>query len=152
MKTIGGSNGDIKIEVAILLEDISSKNNDVAKFRIPTIMNNDDITTVNTSSKNIKNRKTNKGSKVDITNAIELPIPYHLKLFYGKKKIPKGTEFLVELSNDNIDNSRIIGLYDSEVVEKYQWNYLQLERKVEALIHAVSLLQKYQGINQDWSD
>ena len=151
MENIGGRKSDTRIEIAVLQENASSKNDKLWKFTIPSIINGDE-STITTSTSNLKNKTNNKKSKVNMKNTIELSIPYHLKIFFSSDKIPKGTRFLVELSYDYIADARIIGLYDAETIKKYEWNYIQLERKVKSLIGAVKLLQKFNGIEQDWGD
>lgn len=152
MKTIGGYNSETRIEVAVLQNDVSTKTNSAGEFKIPSLMGGTDNTTVFSSSKNLKNKTNNRKSKVNIKETISLEIPYYFKIFFSEDVIPSGTKFLISLEYDNISDSRIIGLYDKELIEKFEWNYMKMEKKVKKLISAVQDLQSYHHIYWDWSD
>lgn len=105
----------LRIEIAILQEDILSNNPGTAKFKIPVIMTDDTISRIIASgNKNIINRRNGNisGFNINIENTILLRIPLEYTYFYGKKIIPSGTKFLVAFVGGNINDIRIIGRYD----------------------------------------
>lgn len=96
----------LRIEIAILQEDVPSANPGRAKFKIPTII------TENFS--NMMNMRTNimAGSTINIEDTITLNIPTEYTYFYGSDIVPAGTRFLVSFVGGNVNDIRIIGRYD----------------------------------------
>lgn len=113
---IGGLNIDgLRIEIAVLQEDIPANNPGTAKFKIPVLMTEDTVSHITASgSKNIINRRNGNisGFTVNIENTISLRIPLEYTYFYGKEIVPAGTKFLVVFVGANVNDIRIIGRYD----------------------------------------
>jgi len=128
---------NLRIEIAILQQSVSAKSTAKGKFYIPVLMSG------------ATNTKTDK---VNESDTVSLDIPACLKIFFGPNKIPAKTKFLVAFTAGDINQARIIGLYDTEQYRKFAWDYAELEKKVKRLINAVRTLQNMHGIKQDWSD
>lgn len=131
---------NMRIEIATLTEDIKSNNNKPGKFRIEAIMTKNDTGKVYVSNNNIRNSNTAnlKSSSINLNNFIELDIPSCFRILYGKNKIPKGTRFLVGFTGANLNDARIVGLYDTEVYGEYLYNHKQVENKIGEIIDKVN--------------
>lgn len=105
---------NMRIEIAILQEDIPAFIPRVAKFRIPVLMTEDTVTNVTTSNANISNKRNGNigSSQISIDNTVDLYVPYECVAFYGEKSIPKNTKFLIAFIGANINDARVIGRYD----------------------------------------
>ena len=131
---------NLRIEIAILQEDIDSRTQQLGKFKIPTVMINEKKGIIHTPSNNIRNTSSaiSKSSSIKFNDHINLIVPYYLRIFYGKPKIPKGTKFLVSFTAGNINDGRIIGFYDQEFYQNYVYNYEQLENKIAEMISMIN--------------
>ena len=105
---------NMRIEIAILQEDIPAFEPSMAKFKIPAIMTEDTVARMSTSNTNIYNkRNANLGSTtIDIDNSIDFYVPFEYSFSYGLDTVPKGTKFLVAFIGANINDGKIIGRYD----------------------------------------
>lgn len=116
MKIIKPSSDELKIEIAYLQEDISSTKPTTAKFKIPTLVNSDQIDTIyNISNGNIINKSNGmlNTSYLNMDSTIDLYVPIEYIIFYGEDIIPAGTRFLVSFIAGNINDIKIIGRYDN---------------------------------------
>ena len=77
----------LRIEIAILQEDIKSFLPSIGKFKIPTLTENSD-------------------------EIIEIYVPMEYTYFWGEQWVPKGTKFLVAMVAANINDLHLIGRYD----------------------------------------
>lgn len=104
----------LRIEIAILQEDIPSNNPGEAKFKIPTIITEDTVAHISTSNNNIVNYRSGNlsSSSINIENTVKLRIPTECTYFYGEKIVPKGTRFLIAFVGGNVNDIRIISRYD----------------------------------------
>lgn len=104
---------NLRIEIAILQEDVQSSNPGSAKFKIPVIMTNDVIGHINTSNNNILNKVNGNlsASSINMEDTITLKIPTEYTYFYGSSIVPAGTKFLVAFIGGNINDMQIIGRY-----------------------------------------
>ena len=105
---------NLRLEVAILQENIKSQDPGEANFKIPAIMTGEKIGTVYTPTKNSANKKIYKGTttKTTFDDEITLKIPLEYTAFFGKRIVPKGTKFIVAFIGGDINNIRIVGRYD----------------------------------------
>lgn len=92
----------LRTEIAILQEDVQSKNPGYAKFIIPVLMTTTNVDSLIINSKN---------SSINLTNTINLYIPTQHTYFYNKDIVPKGTKFIVTFVGGNINDIKIIGMY-----------------------------------------
>lgn len=104
----------LRIEVAILQEDVESKNPGYAKFVIPVLMTESKVTTfVGYSNIINKNRNANiLNSSINFKNTIKLFIPTEHTYFYDKDVVPAGTKFFIAFIGGNINDIRVLGIYD----------------------------------------
>lgn len=105
---------NLRLEIAILQEDIPSQSPSVHKFKIPVISTGEKIGSFNINQ-NTFNKKILKSSinKTTFDSTIELRVPKEYTVFYGADVIPKGTRFIVAFIGGNINDIKIIGRYDS---------------------------------------
>lgn len=105
----------LRTELAVLQEDITDTSNPPtrAKFKIPVLITDNTTGTMYTSNSNITNRSNNRVSSVTLDDTIELPLPKEHVVYYGKKKMPAGTRFIITFVSANINDIRIIGRYDN---------------------------------------
>lgn len=105
---------NIRIEIAVALEDIDAESPGIVKFKIPVLQSGTDITTSYIDNRTLMNRTLaiSKMSNVTMDDFIELRVPKEYTVYYGKPIIPKGTRFLVAFIGGNINDMRIIGRYD----------------------------------------
>lgn len=105
---------NLRLEIAILQEDVKSQDPGEANFKIPAIMTGEKIGTVYTPTKNSANKKIYKGAatKTTFDDEITLKIPLEYTAFFGKRIVPKGTKFIVAFIGGDINNIRIVGRYD----------------------------------------
>lgn len=104
----------LRIEIAILLEDIPKKEIE-AKFKIPVLMTEDTISHITSSgSKNVINKRNANisGYSINIQDAISLKVPLEYIYFYNGDIIPAGTKFLVAFVGGNMNDIKIIARYD----------------------------------------
>jgi hypothetical protein len=118
----GGNFFDInrmRIEIAVLQEDISRENPGTAKFKIPVIMTEDTVAHITTNNSNILNRTNGNlaNAYVNIENTIDLYVPQEYTQYYDVDTIPAGTRFLVAFVGGNVNDIRIIGRYDYTIEE-----------------------------------
>ena len=142
MKSVGGKPSESRIEIAILRKNTKIVKNKLVEVEIPGMMGNYEKGKIQYSNSHIANRKVTRNYNIKVKSTLKLSLPYYLKMFYAGKKIKKGTRFLVELSDSNMADSRIIGLYDKENIEEFEWSYKKLEKQVKKLIKQVKELQK----------
>lgn len=106
---------NLRIEIAVLQENVSANNPGTAKFKIPVIMTEDTISHIAAYGiNNIVNKKNANisGYSINIEDTIDLKIPTEYTYFYGKKIVPAGTRFLVAFVGGNVNDIKIIGRYD----------------------------------------
>ena len=105
---------NLRLEIAILQEDVSSKNPGIAKFKIPTLFTEDTVVNIQTGNTNIKNKVIGNLSTASITmeNTIDIKIPLEYTYFYRKDTVPKGTRFIIAYIGANVNDIKIIGRYD----------------------------------------
>ena len=105
---------NLRIEIAVLQEDVEAFKGRLAKFKIPVIMTNDISANIITSNINIVNRRNGNlsASQLNINNTIDLYLPYEHIFTYGEKIVPIGTRFLIAFVGANINDAKIIGRYD----------------------------------------
>ena len=96
----------LRIEIAILQEDVLSTNPGRAKFKIPTIITESFNDTINVRTHVMT------GTTINIEDTIDLDIPTEYTYFYGADIVPAGTRFLVAFVGGNVNNIKIIGRYD----------------------------------------
>ena len=108
------NNDSLRLEIAVLQEDVDSKNPGTAKFKIPTLLTEDTVTNIQTSNINIKNKVSGNlnTSGVNLDYTIDLVIPLEYTYFYSNSIVPSGTRFIVAYVGANINDIRIIGRYD----------------------------------------
>lgn len=106
----------MRTEIAILQENIDSKNPGYAKFKIPVINSDDKVAHITTSNRNIMNKKAGniKASAVNIENTITLRVPKEYTFFWPSDIVPAGTRFIVSFVGGNVNDIHIIGRYDYE--------------------------------------
>ena len=106
---------NLRLEIAILQENIDSQNPGIHKFTIPSIITGEKVGTIYIQTKNSANRKLLKSTiaKTTFDPTIELRVPKEYTAFFGADIIPKGTRFIVAFIGGNVNNIRIIGRYDS---------------------------------------
>lgn len=105
---------NLRIEIAVLQENVEAFKGRLAKFKIPVIMTNDISANIITSNINIVNRRNGNlsASQLNINNTIDLYLPYEHIFTYGEKIVPIGTRFLIAFVGANINDAKIIGRYD----------------------------------------
>ena len=110
---------NIRIEIAVLQENITCFKPATAKFRIPTLMTEDTVYSATTGYSHIINRRNGNigASTVNIENSIDLYVPFEYTFAYGSEDriVPSGTKFLVCYVGANVNDCKIIGRYDSSV-------------------------------------
>lgn len=105
----------LRVEIAILQDDIQSKNPGEARFVIPVLMGNDGLNAVYVSNRNLINKNSEMVSAINITefsDTITLKVPIEYTYFYGSDIVPKGTRFLIAFVGGNYNDIKIIGRYD----------------------------------------
>ena len=90
---------NLRIEYAVLQEEIQAFIPTYAKFKVPSVME--------------ENNSIGDDSSEDIY--IELYVPYEYTFAWGDEYIPEGTRFLVASIGANINDMRIIGRYDRNI-------------------------------------
>lgn len=107
----------MRIEIAVLQEDLDAKKAGWAKFVIPVIMTQDTVLRYTVSNTNILNKRntTLSSSSVNIENMIDLYVPQEYTYFSGVDIIPAGTKFLVCFVGANVNDAKIIGRYDYDL-------------------------------------
>ena len=133
----------MRIEVAILQEEIYAFEPGYGKFKIPTVMTQDVVARVNSSSSNIINKRNGNlgSSSVNIDNYIQLFVPLEYTFDYGAEKIPKGTKFLVAFIGANVNDGKIIGRYDestnnvNEIIANWVIKIIKLDDREQKIIN-----------------
>lgn len=113
----------LRVEVAILQEDISATNPKTASFTIPALMTEEYKGRKYVNNYNIINKNktgTPSVSTITIGNTVELYVPKEYTKWYGSIIIPKGTKFIVAFVGGDINSMRIIGRYDKPVSENLE--------------------------------
>lgn len=105
----------LRLELAILQEDVQSKNPGVAKFKIPTLFTENTVANIQTGNSNIRNKVIGNlsNASVNLENTVDIKIPIEYTYFYEKDIVPKGTRFIIAYIGANINDIRIIGRYDN---------------------------------------
>lgn len=107
---------NLRLELAILQEDVKSQDPGSAKFKIPAIMTGDSVGSVHATSKNSANKKSYHGkSNATMDDTYTLEIPREYTAFCDKFIVPKGTKFIVAFVGGDINNIRIVGRYDLKI-------------------------------------
>ena len=143
---------NLRLEIGTLVEDISDyelRNGTVGKFKITAIMPNATDDTIDIGSGNM-GLKINPfaPTKIQSSEYIELPIPASLRMYYTalEAKIPAGTRFIVCFTGANLNDSRIIGLYDKEPDNKFIYTYYEMHLKIAQLVERIEDLETIHGI------
>ena len=108
------STNNLRLEIAILQEDIEAQNPGVHEFKIPVISTGETVGTVYTRTKTANKKKTTRSvSRTQFDNTISLRVPKEYTVYYGKRIIPKGTRFIVACIGGNLNDIKIVDRYDS---------------------------------------
>ena len=113
----------LRLEIAILEEDISATNPKTASFTIPALMTEQYKGKKYVNNYNVINKNktgTPSISTITIDNTIKLQVPKEYTKWYGSIIIPKGTKFIVAFVGGNINSMRIIGRYDHPVSDNLE--------------------------------
>ena len=107
----------MRIEIAILQDDLDAKKAGWARFKIPVIMTEDRVARFMTNNSNIVNKRNANLARayIDIENTTELYVPQEFTYFAGVDVIPRGTRFLVCFVGGNVNDAKIIGRYDYDL-------------------------------------
>lgn len=104
----------LRVEIAVLQENVNAKNPGSARFKIPVLMTESKVTTF-VGYSNILNNDRNANivnSSISFNDTIELYIPTEYTYFCNTDTIPAGTKFIVAFVGGNINDIHIIGMYD----------------------------------------
>ncbi len=134
---------NMRIEIAILQENIKAFSPTMAKFRIPAIMTDNTIAYVSTSSANIQNKRNGNlgASAISIDNGLSFYVPFEYTFAYGSDIVPSGTKFIVAFVGANINDAKIIGRYDqsdsriAESIAKWIIQIINLESREQNIIN-----------------
>lgn len=103
---------NLRLEIAILKEDIKSKNPGSANFIIPVISSTTTDFTAGINNLNILNRNNNlSGVELNMNSDIKLKIPTEYTYFSEDDIIHAGAKFIVAFIGGNINDAQIIGRY-----------------------------------------
>jgi phage replication-related protein YjqB (UPF0714/DUF867 family) len=101
---------NLRLEIAILQEDIQSKNPGYANFIIPAILPNPNAFTAGVNNSNILNRSNNlSGVELNMNANIKLKVPTEYTYFSDEDTISAGAKFIVAFVGGNINDAQIIG-------------------------------------------
>ena len=105
---------NMRIEIAVLQEDIPAFEPTDAAFRVPALMTENTVAYMSTSNTNIINRSNGNigSSTINIDNTLSFFVPFEYTFSYGASTVPKGTRFLLAFVGANVNDARIIGRYD----------------------------------------
>ena len=109
------SSEGLRLEFAILQEDIPAGESCTAKFKIPTLINTGTVARINTNTSTIRNKTAGNlsSSIVDIKDIISLRVPMEYTYYWGASKVvPAGTRFIVAFIGGNLNDIAIIGRFD----------------------------------------
>lgn len=101
----------LRIEIAVLQENVPANNPGTAKFKIPVLITENIVGHINLFNNTI-NKKTGKGTPVHAEDTVKLRIPLEYTYFYGEKVVPAGTKFIIAFVGANTNDIKIIGRYD----------------------------------------
>lgn len=102
----------LRLEIAILQEDVLSSNPGIAKFKIPALLTEDTTMHIQTGNRNIVNKSNNlSSSSLNMESTIDLKIPTEYTYFYDEEIVPKGTKFIVAFIGANANDIKIVGRY-----------------------------------------
>lgn len=106
---------NLRIEIAILQEEVIAANPGTAKFIIPAIMTSNSFGSIPISNSivNSTNDLSSDYNNISMDNTIRLKIPTEYTYFFNGTVVPKGTKFLVSFVGGNINDIRIIARYDA---------------------------------------
>ena len=108
------STNNLRLEIAILQEDIDALNPGIHEFKIPVISTGETIGTVYTRTKTANKKKSTRSvSKTQFDNTISLRVPKEYTVYYGARIVPKGTRFIVAFIGGDVNNMRIVARYDT---------------------------------------
>ena len=103
---------NLRLEIAILQEEVQSKNPGYANFIIPAIISGVNISNIGINNLNIINRNNNlSGVELNMNTNIKLKVPIEYTYFYEDEIVPVGTKFIVAFIGGNINDAHIIGRY-----------------------------------------
>ncbi len=144
----------MRLEIAVLQEPVKLKNPVKGKFKIPVVMTQDNVSTVSKSTRNIQNKTSSKRvSSINADNYIEIDIPMCYRFFFSdKKSIPKDTKFIVAFIGGNVNDARIVSLYDSEEYKEFLFSYFELQKKFKQVVKRLKKLEAIHDIEYDDSD
>lgn len=117
------SDETLRVEIAILQEDISATNPKTASFTIPALMTEQYKGRKYVNNYNVINKNrtgTPSISTITIDNTVKLYVPKEYTKWYGSIIVPKGTKFIVAFVGGDINSMRIIGRYDKPVSENLE--------------------------------
>lgn len=157
---------NMRIEIAILQEDIDAFEPTTAAFRVPAIMTENTVAFMSTANTNIINRSNGNigSSKINIDNNLSFFVPFEYTFAYGSNTVPKGTKFLLAFIGANVNDGIIIGRYDqssSKIAQTIaQWiiNVIDLDGREKIIINNINdnlskdVLQKYDDEIRDIKD
>lgn len=147
MESSNGVNlNNLRIEIATLIEAVPLVNPVQGKFQISVIMTQNSTAITTASTRNIQNKSAGaqKTATVQNTNYMLINIPMCFRVFFNNlSAIPVGTRFLVSFVGANVNDARIIGLYDTEVYTGFAYSYAQMQAEIESLKSRVSTLESY---------
>lgn len=107
---------NLRLEIAILQDDIKSQDPKCARFKIPAIMTGNEVGRTHASSSNSANMNVYRcKSNVTYDDTITLKVPLEHTAFFGKRIVPKGTKFIVAFIGGDINNIRIVGRYNGGI-------------------------------------
>ena len=129
----------LRLEIATLLKDVPLKSKIVGKFKINTVVQKYETNRKMTKTSNIYNKNVSSAT-IESKDSIDIPIPVHMRIFFNNgKSIPKGTRFIVGFVGADINNARIIALYDQEPYGQ-AYSYFQFIEEFKILRHKVAAL------------
>lgn len=141
-----GNDSGLRIEIAILQEELDAFVPKTAKFRIPCLMTENIVSNYSTSGANIVNRRNGNlgASTVSVNNTVELYVPYEFTFAYGDRTIPKDTKFIIAFIGANINDAKVIGRYNesknatiSTNLSEYIKEIILLDKRLqEVIIHS----------------
>ena len=95
---------NLRLEIAVLKEEIKAFIPSIGKFTVPSLMMKSQMSGSTSSSKS-------SGSSDDMY--VEIYVPYEYTFAWGDETVPAGTRFIVASIGANINDMKIVGRYDA---------------------------------------
>lgn len=110
---------DLRLEIAILQENINSQKSGTYKFKIPAIITTNNVSTIYTRANNLANKNALKSTATmtQFDDCIDLYVPLEHIVFYNGDIVPAGTKFIVGFVGGNVNDAKIISRYYDDSVE-----------------------------------